>query len=237
MEDSKNNTSEESKNSEKDTKRYRRTKEQLKKDRQKLLNYLIVNHHNKTISKSDIIENVYDKHTPPLDNRTLQKDFKAVGVGSRQKKYYFLKRIYQMEKCLIELNRILQNITVYHPLIEAQPLPMDTNYSKAPQMHIFSIILISPDVKHLLETQVILTQYIEYLYYQTTDIFFDVNCSNKILKFYFSSQEICESFFNLLCYAKFEPESKLLLNTEIKTLLNKDLISELLGDPSSKKKL
>ena len=207
-------------------KRLRRKDEDIANDRQRLFNYLLINR-DKKITKDDIIKQIYSPQEYEFVDRTIQLDLKAVGVSCEQKKYYSLKRIRDLEKCILSLHETLKYITIYSPLLEAKAIKIKEVYPKTEQIDLFIIIVTSSDIKFLLEFQVHLKNYIEYLNYTIDDIIFETQSSSTILKFYFTSKELCESFFDLLYYAKFESKDTLIYDPEIKTFLSKDLVREL----------
>lgn len=208
----------------KNKKRVRRTDEQIANDRQRLFNYLLINR-DKKITKDDIIKQIYRKYE--FGDRTIQHDLKAIGVSCAQKKYYSLKRIREIEKCIVSLHETLKHITIYNPLVEANALKLGERYNQTQEITLFSIIVTSSDIKHFLEFQVHLKNYIEYLNYTVDEIIFDTQSSSTILKFYFTSKPLCESFFDLLYYAKFESRDTLIYDPEIKTFLSQDLVRDL----------
>lgn len=195
----------------------RRTNEKIKKDRENLKKYLIENHNDKITFKK-IKHEIYRNRK--LDDRTIRNDLKAIDAITRSSRYYTLKKIDDLIKCMEQMRKLLKEITLYCPVWHTHSYNLPPKFDKLPKINISTLILIGNSYEQLFELHQYLKQYAMLQDVILSEFCFDIRINDKSLQLDFLDDKSCLTILNLLYYLKFEPEEDFLKNTQIKLLIS-----------------
>ncbi|WP_195927280.1 hypothetical protein [Turicibacter sanguinis] len=202
----------------------RRSKKQLAEHREKIINYFITNRHKK-ITFQNIKDDLYGQIK--VDERTIRNDLDAVNISSPNRRHYKLNKIDEIDKCIKSLHDILQEITLYSPLLDAKGLDYTVKYPQLETTHIFIILIKSNSTQALLDFQNYLKLYFKHIDVKFEDKFFEIQYSQNFIKFYLTSRQDCDSLVDMLYYFKYASLKEIWTTPDIKTFLDEDITDTL----------
>lgn len=193
----------------------RRTNEQIDEDREDLKKYLIENHNDKITFKK-IKHEIYRNRR--LNDRTIRNDLKAINAITYSSRYYTLKKIDDLIKCMEQMRELLEEITLCYPVWTTHSYNLPAKFDKLPKINISTLILIGNSYEQLFELHQYLKQYAMLQDVVLSEFCFDIRINEKSLQLDFLDNKSCLTIMNLLYYLKFEPLEDFIKNTQIKTL-------------------
>ena len=202
----------------------RRSKKQLTEHREKIKNYFIINRHKK-ITFQNINDDLYEGIE--VDERTIRNDLDAVNISSPDRRHYKINKLDEIDKCIKFLHDILQEITLYNPLLDAKGLDYTAKYPQLEKTHIFIVLIKSNSTQALLDFQNYLKLYFKHIDVKFEDKFFEIQYSQNFIKFYLTSKQDCDSLVDMLYYFKHAPLKEIWTCPEIKTFLDEDITETL----------
>ncbi|MDB8545253.1 hypothetical protein PNV01_10570 [Turicibacter sanguinis] len=209
----------------------KRSKEELRIHRETMKNYFIANRHKK-IEFKDIKRDLY-KHLDVTD-RTIRSDLEAIEVSAFNGKFYKLDKIDEIDKCIKSIHDILQQITLYSPLLEAKGLDYTRKYPELETTNIFMVLVTSNSNQALLDFQNYLKLYFKLIGVNFEEKFFEIQYSPRFIKFYLTLKDDCNALVDMLYYFKHAPLKEIWTSPEIKTFLDEDITKTLKKLCSSK---